>query len=60
MTPTKLRGELTDLTPRELEVAALVASGKTNKQIAAQMGLSAMTVQNYRRRVTEKREQRKA
>jgi DNA-binding NarL/FixJ family response regulator len=35
------------LTPRELEVAALVAQGNTNRQIAAQLNLSEKTVQKH-------------
>ena len=36
-----------DLSPREREVVALVAQGKTNAQIALQTGLSEATVKNY-------------
>lgn len=35
------------LTPRELDVCRLAAQGKANKQIAAELGLSVNTVQNY-------------
>jgi DNA-binding CsgD family transcriptional regulator len=34
----------TDLTPRELEVVALVADGMTNKRIAARLGIAHNTV----------------
>jgi DNA-binding NarL/FixJ family response regulator len=35
------------LSPRELEVAALVADGNTNKEIAAALFLSERTAQNH-------------
>jgi len=36
-----------DLSPREREVAEMVAQGKTNAQIALETGLSEATVKNY-------------
>jgi DNA-binding NarL/FixJ family response regulator len=36
---------LSDLTPRELEILRLVLAGKTNKAIAAEMYISAKTVE---------------
>jgi len=36
-----------DLSPREREVVALVAQGKTNAQIALATGLSPATVKDY-------------
>ena len=36
------------LSPRELEVANLVASGYSNKKIAAELGLSEKTIEKYR------------
>jgi len=35
------------LSPQEQRVVALVAEGKTNKEIAAELGLSPKTVKNY-------------
>lgn len=35
------------LTPRQLEMAGLVAQGLTNKEIARQMGCSLSTVKHY-------------
>jgi RNA polymerase sigma factor (sigma-70 family) len=42
------------LTPREREVFALVVTGLPNKQIAAQLELSEMTVKVHRSQVTKK------
>lgn len=36
-----------DLSPREREVAEMVAQGKTNAQIALETGLTEATVKNY-------------
>ncbi|MBO9523991.1 MAG: response regulator transcription factor [Nocardioidaceae bacterium] len=38
---------LGDLTPRESEVLALVAAGRSNAEIARELGLSLKTVQNH-------------
>jgi DNA-binding CsgD family transcriptional regulator len=38
---------LTRLTPRQLEIVALVAQGKTNREIAAALVLSQATVENH-------------
>jgi RNA polymerase sigma factor (sigma-70 family) len=42
------------LTPREREVFALVAAGKMNKEIAAQLGASEKTIKVHRARVMDK------
>jgi FixJ family two-component response regulator len=42
------------LTPRERQVMALVVSGRLNKQIAADLGTSEITVKIHRRRVMRK------
>lgn len=49
-----LREREDSLTPREREVMALVATGKMNKQIAAELGLSEMTVKVHRAHVMRK------
>jgi FixJ family two-component response regulator len=42
------------LTPREREILALVASGRMNKQIAADLGLAEITVKIHRGHITRK------
>ncbi len=46
--------EMTQLSPQERKVLALVAEGKTNKEIAVALGLSDKTVKNYLSNVFEK------
>ena len=46
--------EIAQLSAQEWKVLALVAEGKTNKEIAASMGLSDKTVKNYLANVFEK------
>jgi two-component system response regulator FixJ len=45
---------LEQLTPREYEVMEMVTSGKSNKEIANVLGVSAKTVEAHRARVMEK------
>jgi two-component system, LuxR family, response regulator FixJ len=45
---------VSQLTPREREVFTLVASGKMNKEIAAEFGISEKTIKVHRARVMEK------
>lgn len=45
---------LTHLTPREQEVMTMVTEGKSNKEIAFELNVSAKTVEAHRKRVMEK------
>jgi FixJ family two-component response regulator len=49
-----LRARFDTLTPRERAVFSLVAAGKANKQIAAELDTSERTVKAYRAQVMEK------
>lgn len=49
-----LRARLADLTPREFEVMSLVTEGKSNREIAADLGVTPKTVEAHRARVMEK------
>ena len=49
---------LASLTPREREVLAAVASGKLNKQIAADLGIVEQTVKFHRARIMERMQAR--
>jgi two-component system, NarL family, response regulator DevR len=53
-TPPSEQNKLAILSLQERRVLALVAEGKTNKEIAEQMGLSDKTVKNYLSNVFEK------
>lgn len=49
-----LRKRYLELTPRERQVLPLVVSGLLNKQAAAELGISEVTLQIHRRNVMEK------
>ena len=49
-----LRQRYLELTPREREVFPLVVSGLLNKQAAAELGISEVTLQLHRRKVMQK------
>jgi FixJ family two-component response regulator len=51
---THLRSRLDSLTPREGEVFRLVVTGLLNKQIAAQLGTSEVTIKLHRHQVMQK------
>ena len=50
----ELRGRLVSLTPRESEVFGMVVRGFLNKQIAAELGTSEITIKLHRRQVMQK------
>jgi FixJ family two-component response regulator len=50
----ELKQRYLDLTPREREVLPLVVSGLLNKQAAAELGISEVTLQIHRRNVMRK------
>jgi FixJ family two-component response regulator len=49
-----IRARVRSLSPREREVMAMVTTGLLNKQIAAELNLSEITVKLHRRQVMEK------
>jgi two-component system response regulator FixJ len=49
-----LAGRIAELSPRQKQVMDLVAQGLSNKQIAARLGISPRTVENYRAWVMER------
>jgi FixJ family two-component response regulator len=51
-----LRERYASLTRRERQVLALIVSGLLNKQVAAELGISEITVKAHRRRVMQKME----
>jgi FixJ family two-component response regulator len=50
----ELRQCLSSLTPREREVFPLIVSGLLNKQAAAELGISEVTIQIHRGKITKK------
>ena len=51
-----LRKRFSSLTPREREVLPLVVSGLLNKQAAAELGISEVTIQIHRGQIMKKME----
>jgi DNA-binding NarL/FixJ family response regulator len=51
--PRPLKGERHTLTRRELEILQMIAQGKSNKEIAAELSLSANTVAVHRANIME-------
>jgi DNA-binding NarL/FixJ family response regulator len=51
---TQVHGDLSDLTPRELEVLRLLARGLSNAELAAQLSLSEATVKTHVARILAK------
>ena len=51
---TELRGRFDSLTPREQAVMALIVAGRRNKQIAAEIGTSEVTVKVHRTNLMRK------
>jgi len=51
---TNLSSEYMDMTPREIQVADLIRQGKTNKDIARLLKVTANTVDFHRRNIREK------
>lgn len=49
-----LNERIAELSPRQRQVMELVAQGKSNKQIATELGISPRTVENYRAWVMER------
>ena len=53
-TRAEIAARLAELTPREHEVMAMVTEGKSNKEMAAALGVTSKTVEAHRARVMEK------
>ena len=49
-------GTAPSLTPRELDIVRLLAQGKSNKEVAASLGLSQRTVESHRTRIMQRLE----
>jgi two-component system response regulator FixJ len=49
-----MAGSVSELTRRELEVAALIADGASNKEAGRRLGISPRTVELHRAHVMEK------
>jgi DNA-binding CsgD family transcriptional regulator len=49
-----MAGTATELTPREREVASLIAGGASSKEAGRQLGISPRTVELHRAHIMEK------
>lgn len=54
MSPPPVQSGSDPLSPREIEVAQLVASGQSSKEIASQLNLSVRTVEKHRANIMDK------
>jgi two-component system response regulator FixJ len=54
----EIKGRLTDLTPRETEILAMLVDGQPNKVIAATLGISVRTTEHHRAHIMEKMQAR--
>lgn len=52
----ELQARLSSLTPREREVFPLIVGGLLNKQVAAELGISEITIQIHRGKIMQKME----
>lgn len=52
--PGSLKKKVAQLSSREVEALQLIAEGKANKQIAAELGISIKTVEKHRQRLMQK------
>lgn len=50
----RIQGKSSRLSSREMEVLQLIAEGRANKQVAAELGISVKTVEKHRQRLMEK------
>jgi two-component system response regulator FixJ len=53
-----IKSRLTDLTPRETEILAMLVDGQPNKVIAARLGISVRTTEHHRGHIMEKMQAR--
>lgn len=51
MPPARFRRQRDELTPRERETLQLLATGRTNREIAEEMGISVKTVEGNVERI---------
>jgi len=54
--PTKPKNEFPTLTARERQVALMLAEGRTNREIAAELDISIKTVDTHRGKIMQKLE----